>query len=164
MATQGAPWWKGGRGEWYVAGQMALLALVAFGPRSLDGSPRWSFAGNEVVSLLGVALLLAGGWLVLGAAMTLGARLTPLPYPRSGGTLAESGVYRVIRHPIYGGLILGAFGWGLLCRSWLTLGFAALLSVLLDRKSRVEERWLLDHYSGYADYQRRVRRLVPFLY
>ena len=164
MATQVAPWWKGRRGEWYVIGQMTLLALVALGPRSLGGSPRWSFAGNEVVSPLSVALLLAGGWLVLGGAMTLGTRLTPLPCPRSGGSLVESGAYRVIRHPIYGGLILGAFGWGLLCRSWLTLGFAALLSVLLDRKSRREEQWLLERYPGYADYRRRVRRLIPFVY
>ena len=49
-------------------------------------------------------------------------------------------------------------------QGWLTLGWAALLFVLLDVKSRREERWLADRFPAYADYRRRTRRLIPWLY
>ena len=39
-----------------------------------------------------------------------GQAMTPLPRPRDDGRLVESGVYRLVRHPIYGGLIVGAVG------------------------------------------------------
>ena len=43
MATMSGrrQWWRGARGEWYVAAQFALLALVAFGPRTMPGVGRW---------------------------------------------------------------------------------------------------------------------------
>jgi len=47
---------------------------------------------------------------------------------------------------------------------WLTLAYAALLSVLFDAKARREERWLVEKFPSHADYQRRVRTLVPFVY
>jgi protein-S-isoprenylcysteine O-methyltransferase Ste14 len=46
---------------------------------------------------------------------------------------------------------------------WLTLAYAALLSVLFDAKARREERWLVEKFPSHADYQRRVRTLVPFV-
>jgi protein-S-isoprenylcysteine O-methyltransferase Ste14 len=42
--------------------------------------------------------------------------------------------------------------------------YAALLFLLFDAKARREERWLVEKFPSYAGYQRRVRKLVPFLY
>jgi protein-S-isoprenylcysteine O-methyltransferase Ste14 len=47
---------------------------------------------------------------------------------------------------------------------WLTLLYVAALFALLDIKSRHEERWLAQKFPEYAAYQRRVRKLIPFLY
>jgi protein-S-isoprenylcysteine O-methyltransferase Ste14 len=47
---------------------------------------------------------------------------------------------------------------------WLTIVYAAALFVLFDVKSRREERWLVQKFPEYRDYQRRVRKLVPFVY
>ena len=55
------------------------------------------------------------------SAWTCGENLTPFPEPLPGARLVESGAYRLVRHPIYGGLILGALGWGLLTASPLAL-------------------------------------------
>jgi protein-S-isoprenylcysteine O-methyltransferase Ste14 len=57
-----------------------------------------------------------------------------------------------------------AIGWAIAVRSWLTLAYALLLLVFLDVKSRREEQWLRERFPTYRDYQRRVRKLVPFLY
>ncbi len=46
----------------------------------------------------------------------------------------------------------------------LTVGYAVLLFLLFDMKSRREECWLAANYPDYPDYQKRVRRLIPFLY
>lgn len=158
------PWWNGRRGEWYVAGQGVLLLLVAIGPRTLSGLPEWTSLYKQVTFIIGALLLPAGGILATSGMMALGKNLTPLPFPKDDGVLIESGPYRIVRHPIYSGLIFASFGWGLLIHGWLTIGFGVLLLVLLDIKSRREEQWLLDKFSGYAAYQKKVRKLIPFIY
>jgi steroid 5-alpha reductase family enzyme len=59
---------------------------------------------------------------------------------------------------------LSALGWALCVRGWLTVGYVVVLFVLLNRKSALEERWLSEKYPTYGDYQRRVCKLVPFIY
>jgi protein-S-isoprenylcysteine O-methyltransferase Ste14 len=48
--------------------------------------------------------------------------------------------------------------------AWATLGYAILLLVFVDLKSRREERWLMAKFPGYTAYRRRVRRLIPYVY
>lgn len=89
--------------------------------------------------------------------------LTPLPYPRAEAELVETGVYALVRHPIYGGLALTAGGWGLLTASPAALVAAAILFGFLELKSRREEAWLERRFSGYAAYRARTRRLIPWI-
>jgi len=49
-------------------------------------------------------------------------------------------------------------------QGWMTLVYAVVLMVFFDLKARREERWLREEVPGYADYQKRVHRLIPFLY
>jgi len=159
---QKSRWWHGARGEWYVVAQVLLFVLVAVGPRHLFAASAWPWA--RAATVVGLLLMLAGAGLLLAALFRLGHNLTPLPYPKDGGTLVQTGAYALIRHPIYsGGLALG-FGWALCVHGELTLAYAAALFVLFDVKSRREERWLVDKFAEYRDYQRCVRRLIPFVY
>jgi protein-S-isoprenylcysteine O-methyltransferase Ste14 len=87
-----------------------------------------------------------------------------LPYPKDGADLVETGPFGLVRHPIYSGLLMAGFGWALFVQGWLTLVYAAVLFVVLDVKARREERWLVEKFPAYAVYQRRVRRLIPFVY
>ena len=162
----GAQWWQGPRGEWFVAGQFALLALVVFGPRTLGGWPPWRFPLGGAAPAAGLALVAAGALLAVAAVLHLwnGRALTALPHPTHQGTLVEAGPYALARHPIYGGTIAAAFGWALAVRGWLTLLYALALFLFLDVKARREERWLAGRFAGYAAYQRRIRRLIPFVY
>ncbi|MFI5181300.1 MAG: methyltransferase family protein [Thermoanaerobaculia bacterium] len=158
------PWWKGSRGEWYVVAQLAFIVLVFLGPRTWPGSTAGDIPFFRLGLLVGAALVLLGGLLFSGALITLGPNLTPLPHPKADGVLIRTGPYRLVRHPVYCGGILVSFGWALLVHSWLTLLYAAALLVFLDVKSRREERWLKEKFAAYEDYQRQVRKLVPFLY
>lgn len=158
-------WWRGRRGEWYVAAQVVLLALVALGPRAPAGWAPWGPPGlRHAWRVAGAFLMLAGALLFVWGNLSLGKALTPLPYPKDGAALVESGPYALVRHPIYGGILLLALGWALVVHGWLTLAFAALLGVLFDVKARREERWLEERHPSYAAYRRRVRKLIPFVY
>jgi protein-S-isoprenylcysteine O-methyltransferase Ste14 len=156
------PWWKGRRGEWYVALQAALFALVVFGPRG--ATPAWPAGLAAGAGFAGLALIAAGAAISVAAVFHLGRNLTPLPHPKDDATLIESGLYGWVRHPIYCGLILAAFGWALFVQGALTLLWALVLLVFFDIKSRREEAWLLARFPAYADYRRRVRKLIPFIY
>jgi protein-S-isoprenylcysteine O-methyltransferase Ste14 len=156
------PWWRGRRGEWWVVAQFALFALVALGPRTLPGWLRIPDALG--VRAAGVALLAAGFLLMLAGILKIGAKLTALPRPVDGAVLIVKGPYRIVRHPMYAGAILMAFGWAPLSGGWLTLGYAAILFVFFDLKTRREERWLCERFPDYAAYRERVRKLIPFIY
>ena len=159
-----ASWWRGRRGEWYVVIQLVLFALVAVGPTTWRGWPAWPFPAGRLVSAAGGVLLAAGAALAIAGALKHGAALQALPYPSESGTLIHSGPYRIVRHPSYSGALAAAFGWALWRHGWLTLVYAALLCLLFDAKARREEEWLVEKFPSSAEYQRRVRKLVPFLY
>jgi len=108
--------------------------------------------------------MVGGGILALAGAFRLGRGLTPLPYPRGRAKLADSGAFALVRHPMYSGGLAVSFGWAIDVQSWLTLGYAVALFILLDLKSRREERWLTEKFPGYTEYRRRVHKLIPFVY
>lgn len=164
MCSVQPPWWRGTRGEWYVVIQLGLMAVVFLGPRTLPHLPVWPGTPARIATYAGVALLAGGGCLLLAGSLRLGANLTPLPYPKTHATFVQSGPYALVRHPMYAGGILLAYGWALAVHGWLTLGYATVLLVFLDVKSAREERWLRDRFPGYAEYQRRVRKLIPFIH
>ena len=158
------PWWQGPRGEGYVVIQFLLFALVAFGPETAPGLPRWSAPWSTVGVWLGLAIGLVGAGLVLAGLLWLGRNLTAVPHPKADSTLVQSGAYAIVRHPIYSGIILGAFGLGLLKASTLVILYALILFLFFDIKSRREEQWLAAKFSDYSQYQQRVRKLIPFVY
>lgn len=151
----------GTKGEGWVAMQVILLLAVA-GVSFLgsDWPPSW----RSPLRVTGSAALVAGAVLAVIGARSLGAALTPLPRPREAATLRESGIYRFVRHPIYGGLVLLVLGVSLLSSPWALVP-SALLALVLVGKSVREERWLAERYSGYTAYRERVRRrFLPFVW
>ncbi len=148
----------GQRGEGWFAIQVLLMAAIFVSP-VIE-----SFPFPLGLRALGAPLLLIGGGLAFAGIFGLGASITPFPRPKEGGQLVTTGAYGLVRHPIYSGIILGAFGWGLLCSSPLSLALSVVLFVFFDLKSRREERWLTEMYPMYPAYQRRVKKLVPWVY
>ena len=151
----------GPRGEGWVALQLLLMAATA--AAALTG-PAWSGAARVATTAGGLAVIGAGGLLAVRGATDLRAALSPFPRPRDGAELVVKGAYRIVRHPIYSGIILAAAGWSLLAAAPFVLLGAAALFALFDLKSRREEAWLLERHPGYAAYRRTTRKLIPGLY
>ena len=151
----------GPRGEGWVALQAILfVAVIATG---LAG-PTWAGTPRMIGALAGLALITGGVALIGGGIVGLRRQLTAFPRPVADGRLIDDGAFGVVRHPMYGGGLLFAIGWGLLTASLATLACAFVLAVFFDLKSRREEAWLAEAFPGYADYRRRTPRLVPWIY
>jgi protein-S-isoprenylcysteine O-methyltransferase Ste14 len=152
----------GARGEGWAASQAALLLAVALS--ALVGLD-WPDGLEVPARVLGAALLAAGIALVLAGSIQLGSALTPLPAPRPGASLRASGVYGLVRHPIYGGVILVALGWTTVFATPLGLVLTVLLVAFFELKARREEAWLAERHPEYEAYRERTpRRLLPWVY
>ncbi|MBI3964362.1 MAG: isoprenylcysteine carboxylmethyltransferase family protein [Chloroflexi bacterium] len=149
------------RGWSWVIAQGILGFAMLLAPRR---GPEWSFETRLAGFFLALPLAIVGAWLMLAGALYLGRSFTPLPRPREDGQLVRTGLFRVVRHPIYAGAILLAWSWTLLRASLLHAVIALAIVVLLDAKARREERWLVERYPEYRSYQRQVARLIPWLY
>jgi protein-S-isoprenylcysteine O-methyltransferase Ste14 len=152
----------GPRGEGWVVIQFVLFLLIALAPRIDEGVV--PAGARPVLALLGVFLVVVGIGIAGKGLLDLREALTPLPHPRAGAELVETGVFARVRHPIYGGIVLGAIGWSCLSGSLLALALSAGLLVFFRLKSGREEAWLRQRYPAYAAYALRTRRMIPFLY
>lgn len=157
-------WMRGERGEWYVAVQGLLFALILLGPRSMPGLPIWSSGAARWMQPIGLVVALAGVGMCTMALLNLGPNLTPYPRPKESATFVGHGMYQIVRHPIYSGILFGAGGWALYRQSTLILLYVLLLFLFFDIKSRREEQWLQEKYGEYASYRQRVKKLIPFVY
>lgn len=151
----------GPRGEGWFALQLVLFALIA--AAGLVG-PAWYGPPRIVAAVVGALFLVGGGALATRGVLDLRENLTVFPRPIEGARLVDTGAYALVRHPIYGGIVAGAIGWGVAAASLPALAGAALLAIFFDLKSRREEAWLAEELPGYERYRRRTRRLLPWLY
>jgi len=160
----GAAWTlpeMGPRGEGWVALQVVLLvAMAAAGLRGW----RWPSSTRTLRLLAAGPAALAGAYLFAAGAGGLGKQLTPFPKPVQQASLRRDGAYGLVRHPIYGGVLLLALAWSLLS-SPAAMAPWAVAALFLDAKRRREESWLSEEHPDYEAYRREVRHsLVPFVW
>ena len=154
----------GARGELYVVIQGLLFALVLFGPASIAGMHAWPMGSPLLFRVSGLALIGLGLIVSVLAAFNLGRSLTPLPFPKQDAELVTTGLFGYVRHPIYSGIILLAFGWSVYTQGTLTLCYAFVLALFLNVKSRREEIWLCQKFAGYQEYQKTTKKLITLIY
>jgi len=121
---------------------------------------------GAMVSFLGLALYVAGWWI-----LSLAMKINPFAVPvvrlqqERHQRVIDTGVYAVVRHPMYTGFAPFAIGPAL----WLGSYPAALLAIVpvavLAVRSVFEERFLKQELKGYDAYMEKVRyRLIPFIW
>ena len=131
-----------------------------------------AFAGNTeglaalLLALCGCLLALAGAALVLWSRAELGAAWSLVPTADQGTGLVTTGPYRLVRHPIYLGLVLLAMGEALAFGSWPAL-MIVLSGVVPDHRwrARAEEKLLSRSFGErYAVYRQRTKMIIPHLF
>jgi protein-S-isoprenylcysteine O-methyltransferase Ste14 len=150
----------GERGEAYVVAQFSLLLFIALGTVPV--------VGDALSFTLGPGLVGVGLVIVYKAAVDLGTNLSPWPTPADPstgrGSLVDTGVYSLMRHPMYSGLIFGMTGLSVATDSALRLLLTAALYLVLDAKADYEECKLMETYGNeYIMYMLKVQdKIIPF--
>jgi protein-S-isoprenylcysteine O-methyltransferase Ste14 len=117
----------------------------------------------EPFKYIGLVIAILGLIILLVALLQLNKNLTPFPTPLSDGTLIKTGLYKLVRHPIYSGIILAAIGFGLFQESFWKIGVGLSLLILFYFKSKYEETLLLKQYPDYKSYSNSTKRFFPFI-
>jgi protein-S-isoprenylcysteine O-methyltransferase Ste14 len=134
--------------------------------------PSLIFSGSAEASLAlplamsGCLLAVAGATLVLRSRAELGAAWSFVPKAHESTGLVTTGPYRLVRHPIYLGLILLALGQALAFSSWLA-GLIVLVGIVPTFAWRAgAEETLLSRTFGerYVLYRRQTKMIIPHLF
>jgi protein-S-isoprenylcysteine O-methyltransferase Ste14 len=137
-------------------GVPAIATLDAF---------RWHVLPSPPFALAAAGLVLfVAGWTIIGVALrtnTFAVTVVRLQDERQH-TVVDTGIYGVVRHPMYAGNPLVNVGLSLWLGSYAGVLFAVIPLGLLLVRIHLEERFLRRELSGYHDYAERVRyRMVP---
>lgn len=136
------------------AGVLDLFHLPALVPRTM------------AMSLAGLAALATGAGIRFVAIRTLDRHFSYELRVKEGHELVQRGIYRVLRHPSYLGLILICVGGALTLQSVLgALLGALLMGAVVVWRITTEERMLRDAFGPrYDEYAERSWRIVPYVY
>jgi len=149
------------RNRWVVAALTVIGLLAAYLPALADRREFWTIDG-DTTRWVGVGLFAVGGMLRTWPVFVLRNRFSGLVAIQPGHTLVTSGIYSVIRHPSYVGLLVYSLGWGLAFRSWVGVLLAALMIPPVLARIAAEERLLRTEFGDeYAAYCERTSRLIP---
>ena len=159
-----------------VRRESTLSRLAHFGPLVIawwmlgtDRLPGGFLCGqawprSEGTFWAGVALMVLGLGFSVWARIVIGRNWSGSVTVKADHELVRSGPYRLVRHPIYTGLLLGFAGTALAVAEWRGIAAFFLVLVSLWRKLRLEERWMGEVFGArYASYKAEVKALVPFL-
>lgn len=132
--------------RWIIAAAGLIGLLSAYLPAYTDRIGFWTIDG-EAVRWIGVVLFALGGALRLWPVHVLGNRFSGLVAIQPGHKLVTDGVYSVIRHPSYLGILVNALGWSLAFRSGVGVLLTALLIVPLVARMNAEEKLLRSEFG-----------------
>jgi protein-S-isoprenylcysteine O-methyltransferase len=145
---------------------IVIFVSVFFGIQAAYSFPSATMPHRHAFQIIGFFVFVFGlvlRWLSIGY---LGKFFTIDVAIHSGHRVIEAGPYRYIRHPSYTGALLAFLGLGLSIGNWWSLAIFTLPTFLAFLvRIKVEERALAEAMGEqYRSYQRRTKRLVPFLY
>ena len=138
-----------------VAVAYLLIRLGAFRGHRANSDP-W-LAG------LGLALFALGLAFAVWARVHIGRNWGTPMTQKVDAELVTSGPYRLVRHPIYSGILVAGIG-TVLALSWVWLTVVFLAGIYFVYSARVEERFMADEFpDDYPRYKRSTKMLIPFI-
>jgi len=153
------------RSNRWVLPMFGIIGILnAYLPAYTDRRELWTIDG-DMIRWLGVVIFAAGGGLRIWPVFVLGNRFSGLAAIQLGHTLVTSGVYGVIRHPSYLGLLINSLGWSLAFRSGVGVLLTLLLIPPVLARINAEENLLHSQFGDeYDAYRSHTWRLIPGLW
>ena len=122
------------------------------------------FAPSPIIGWLAATLTVFGIAFAIWARFYLGRNWSPRPAVKENPELVTTGPYAYVRHPIYAGIFLAEFSFMLL-GGIFGIGVVAIASVIFLLRINKEEKIMLELFPNkYPAYQKRTKRLVPFVW
>ena len=112
---------------------------------------------NFLIKTSSIFIFIFGSIILLMAYRELGNNLSPFPRPKANGNLTTSGIYSIMRHPMYYGLILISLA---IFLNKLTIYYLVLtvsLFLIIKLKITIEEKYLNQKYKNYITYKNKVK-------
>ncbi|MCW2273216.1 isoprenylcysteine carboxylmethyltransferase family protein [Rhodoblastus acidophilus] len=149
----------------WVLPVFAVLGLAIAVTPAFDDAHGISTFGGDGLRWLGVTLFALGGVLRLWPVAVLGHRFSGLVAIQPNHRLQTTGVYSVIRHPSYLGLLVSSLGWALAFRSGIGVVLVGLLLIPLVGRIKAEENLLASQFGAdYDAFRARTWRMIPGLW
>ena len=116
------------------------------------------------ISYAGLFINISGIIFAIIARSQLGSNWSGTVTIKKDHELIQNGPYAITRHPIYTGLLFGLIGSVIILGEIRGLIAITVLFVAIQKKIDVEEKFLSNVFSEYAEYRQHTRRLIPFIY
>lgn len=146
-----------------VVGLSGVIFLVGFVLAGLDFRFGWSHVPLPVVIVSSLLFLL--GYALYAEVMRENAYLSRTVKVEQGQRVVSTGMYGIVRHPMYMASTVMFLSIPLILGSWYALIPFAVYPVLMVVRIRDEEKLLTAELDGYATYQKKVKyRLIPFIW
>ncbi len=154
-----------GRQRWILAVFAAITLFSAWFMPFGDRRGMLVFAEADAVRYIGLALNASGGAIRLLGLWTLGKQFSAYVTLQQNHRLVQTGIYRLVRHPMYLGVLLALPGSALVFRSWLVIPLFVICAVLLGARIAQEEKLLAEHFGAeFEAYRHGTWRLLPYVY
>jgi protein-S-isoprenylcysteine O-methyltransferase Ste14 len=148
------------RGVVSLSGLLLVFSLVLSG---FDFRFGWSLVPNAVVVLASVLLLV--GYALYAEVLRENIYLSRVVEVQEGQIVIDTGLYGIVRHPMYLAVSLLYIAIPLVLGSWWALLPMSLCVLLLLVRIKNEELLLHQGLPGYTEYTKRVQyRMIPFLW
>ena len=146
-----------------VLGFSGLMFIAGFIVAGLDFRFGWSQMPEWVVAVASGLFLLA--YVLYAQVMRQNAYLSRTIRVEEGQTVVDTGLYGIVRHPMYSVTLLLFFMIPLILGSWFALIAFAFYPVIIIVRLLDEERLLAQELPGYTQYQEKVKyRLIPYVW
>ncbi|HXT38684.1 MAG TPA: isoprenylcysteine carboxylmethyltransferase family protein [Candidatus Angelobacter sp.] len=141
-----------------------FVFVMTFSPWFHAGPLGWRvLPANRIAFAIGAVILVAGLGFAVWARIHLGQNWSATVTLKEGHRLIRTGPYRLVRHPIYTGIITGLAGTAVAFGELRGVIAVVLLTVVYLFKSRREERFMVKEFGDeYVQYQKEVGALLPF--
>lgn len=146
-----------------VVGFSALIFVLGFIIAGLDFRFGWSKVPNVVVIIAAVVTLVSYG--IYAEVMRENAYLSRKIEVQQGQKVVDTGLYGVVRHPMYMATVFMFLSIPIMLGSWYSLLVFLVYPILIAVRIKNEEQILTENLQGYAEYKQKVKyKLIPFVW